>query len=217
MDAESDCWLSELRALGAQRDQAMGRLHELLLKVCFKESYRRGPSRRITGPELDDLAHQAANDAMVSVLAKLDLFRGESRFTTWVYKFGVLEVANKVSRHHANKLDIGLDAEEWDRLPGNFGDEPLAQAQHHDLIAAVRRGVDESLTENQRRCFVAAVVNGVPMDTLAAQTGKKLGAIYKAIFDARRQLRRYLTDNGYLDQTNHTAASGAQNAGEQQT
>lgn len=199
MDAETEHWLEDLRASGVRRDQAHARLHELLTKVCHKEAYRRGPSRRIAGPELDDLAHQAASDAMISILGKLDDFRGESRFTTWAYKFGILEVANKVTRHHANKADIALETEEWDRLPANFGEDPLAQTQHQDLIAAVRRAVEESLTDNQRQFFVAAVINGIPMDTLAERTGKKLGAIYKTVFDARRKLRGYLVDNGYLD------------------
>lgn len=199
MDAETERWLADLGAVSSQRDQAQARLHELLLKVCRKEAYRRGPSHRIAGPELDDLAHQSADDAMVSVLGKLDTFRGESRFTTWVYKFGVLEVANKVSRHQMNKHDVVFAAEEWDRLPANFGDDPLARTQHQELISAVRRAVDESLTDNQRQFFVAVVVNGVPMDRLAAQTGKKLGAIYKTVFDARRKLRGYLVENGYLD------------------
>lgn len=209
MDAETERWLEELRASGARRDQAHARLHDLLTKVCHKEAYRRGPSRRIAGPELDDLARQAASDAMISILGKLDDFRGESRFTTWAYKFGVLEVANKVTRHHANRADIALEAEEWDRLPANFGEDPLLHTQHQDLISAVRRAVDESLTDHQRHFFVAAVVNGIPMDTLAERSGKNLGAIYKTVFDARRKLRSYLVDNGYLDSEQQAGATTA--------
>ncbi len=199
VDAESDGWLSELRDIESRRTPALARLHGMLLRVCLKEAYRRASRVRLAGPELDDVAHQAADDALLAVLGKLETFRGESRFTTWVYRFGVIEVANKISRHPSNKPQVSLDAEEWDRLPANFGDDPLAKTQHADLIAAVRRAVEESLTERQRRFFIASVVNGIPTDVLAAETGTSLGAVYKIIFDARRKIRDHLTTNGYLE------------------
>ncbi|MFD5213315.1 RNA polymerase sigma factor [Microbacterium sp. NPDC058345] len=212
MDADSDAWLSELRDVGSRRDAALSRLHAMLLKVCMKEAYRRASLVRLGGPELDDVAHQAADDALLAVLSKLETFRGESRFTTWVYRFGVIEVANKVSRHPSNKPQVSLDAEEWDRLPANFGDDPLAMTQHADLIAAVRRAVDESLTDRQRRFFVASVVNGISTDVLAAETATSLGAIYKIIFDARRKIRDHLTAHGYLDAVPPGAREGRRTA-----
>jgi RNA polymerase sigma-70 factor (ECF subfamily) len=199
MDVDSATWLGGLRDVGPRRATALSRLHDVLLRVCLKEAYRRGPLKRITGPELDDIAHQATNDAMLSVLDKLETFRGESRFTTWVYRFGVIEVANKITRHPSNKPQVSLDAEEWDRLPANFDDDPLATTQRRDLIDAVRRAVDQSLTDRQRRFFVAAVVNGIPTDVLAAQTESSLGAIYKILFDARRKIRACLARGGYLN------------------
>jgi RNA polymerase sigma-70 factor, ECF subfamily len=212
MDADSNVWLSELRDVGSCRDAALARLHRMLLKVCLKEAYRRAPLVRLAGPELEDVAHQAADDAMLAVLSKLENFRGESRFTTWVYRFGVIEVANKVCRHPSNKPQVSLEAEEWDRLPANFGDDPLTTAQHADLIAAVRRAVDESLTERQRHFFVASVVNGIPTDVLAASTDTSLGAIYKIVFDARRKIRDHLTANGYLDEACQSARTGDRKA-----
>jgi RNA polymerase sigma-70 factor (ECF subfamily) len=212
MDADSTVWLRELRDVGSCRDAALSRLHGMLLKVCMKEAYRRATLVRLAGPELEDVAHQAADDAMLAVLSKLGNFRGESRFTTWVYRFGVIEVANKVSRHPSNKPQVSLDAEEWDRLPTNFGDDPLRKAQHADLIAAVRRAVDESLTERQRHFFVASVVNGIPTDVLAASTDTSLGAIYKIVFDARRKIREHLTANGYLDEARQSARTGDREA-----
>lgn len=212
MDTESGVWLEELRAPGAPRDVAMARLHTMLVKVCRKEAYRRAPLVRLAGPELDDIAHQSADDALLAVLNKLDTFRGESRFTTWVYRFGIIEVANKVSRHPSNKPQVSLDAEEWDRLPTNFGDDPLAKTQHAELLAAVRRAVDESLTERQRRFFVASVINGIPNDVLSSETGTSLGAIYKIVFDARRKIRDHLTANGYLDDVPQAAQTGERTA-----
>lgn len=199
MDMDASSWIAALDDVGTGRNEALACLHEMLLKVAIREAYRRGPMFRIRGAELDDLAHQAADDAMVAVLGKLDTFRGESRFTTWAYRFVVLEVSNKLGRHFWLKPSARLDAEGWERLPERFGSDPLVQTEHRELVAAVRHAMNETLTDHQRRFFVAIVVNGVSMDAMVSQSGLKRGAIYKAIFDARRKIRAHLTANGYLD------------------
>ncbi len=199
MDLDSSSWIAALDGAGITRTEALSTLHQMLLKVAVHEAHRRGPMFRLGGPELNDLAHQAADDAMVAVLRKLDTFRGESRFTTWAYRFVVLEVSNKLGRHFWLKPSVSLDAEEWERIPDRFGADPLAQAQHHDLIVAVQHAMRETLTDHQHRFFVAIVIDGIPMDAMVAQSGLKRGAIYKAVFDARRKIRAYLTANGYLD------------------
>ena len=199
MDMDSSSWLTALDDTGTKRCAALARLHEMLLRVAIHEAYRRGPAFRIGGPELDDLAHQAANDAMVSLLGKLDTFRGESRFTTWAYRFVVLEVSSKLGRHFWRRPSVSLDVEDWERLPARFAADPLAQAQQRELITAVQRAMNETLTDHQRHFFVAIVVNGVPIDAMASQSGSNRGAIYKTVFDARRKIRDYLTANGYLE------------------
>ena len=65
---------------------------------------------------------------------------------------------------------------------------------------AVRQAVDETLTEHQRRLFVAVALDEVPLDALAARLGTNRNAIYKAIFDARRKIRGFLVANGYLEE-----------------
>lgn len=199
MDMDSSLWLTALAHAGTKRDEALTRLHKMLLRVAFHETYRRGTAAVIDGPELEDLAHQAANDAMVSLLGKLDSFRGESRFTTWAYRFVALEVSNKLSRHFWRRPSVSLDAEDWEQIPAWLATDPLALTQQRELITAVQRAMNETLTDHQRRFFVAIVVNGVPLDAMVSQSGSNRGAIYKAIFDARRKIRTYLTDNGYLE------------------
>lgn len=199
MDKDSSSWVTALSGQSAECRAAQSRLHELLLKVGLKEAYRRGPAARIGGPELDDIAHQAADDAMVALLEKLPTFRGESRFTTWAYRFVVLEIASKFGRHFWRRPTVPMEAEDWDRLPERYGAaDPLDHAQHRDLIEAIQRAVD-TLTDHQRRLFVAVVVNEISIDVMSARSGSTPGAIYKTIFDARRKVRAYLTAHGYLD------------------
>src|SRR6266851_9038817 len=198
LDAESAEWLQTLAETCPQRDAALARLHEMLVRIARGEVARRGPRLRITGPELDDLAYQAAADALLAITGKIGQFRGESRFTTWAYKFVIFEVSAKIGRHFWRHPSVSLDAEDWDRLPGRFGFDPAQEAEWRDLLAALHRAVDEELTARQRRVFVAIVLNNVPLDTLVIEMVSNRNAIYKTLFDARRKLRTALVANGYL-------------------
>jgi RNA polymerase sigma-70 factor, ECF subfamily len=198
-DPESTAWVRALGGSGLAHDEAVTRLHELLLRVARGEVRRRRGQLAIAGPELDDLAHQAAADAVMGVVAKVDQFRGESRFTTWACKFAIFEVSTKVGRHFWQKLTVPMDAEDWDRLPDRFALDPGRVAESRDLIAALHRAVDHELTDYQRRIFVAIVLNGTPLDVLVIELGSSRNAIYKALFDARRKLRASLVTNGYLE------------------
>ena len=115
------------------------------------------------GPELDDLAHQAAADAVVAVLAKIGEFRGESRFTTWACKFVIFEVSGKIGRHLLAPSRGPAGGGDWDRLPDRFGLDPARESEWRDLVRALRRAVQEELTEHQRRVFTAIAVDGVPL------------------------------------------------------
>ncbi|WP_203963582.1 RNA polymerase sigma factor [Actinocatenispora thailandica] len=195
-DEQTLTWLAELQ--GTSRTAAQARLHALLLRAARAETGRRAGQLRLAGPELDDIAHQAADDALVSILRKLPEFRGDSRFTTWVYKFVVFEVAAKISRHFWARAAQPLESEQWERLPDRFGFSPEQAAQSADLLAAVRDAVSKELTSRQRDAFVAIVVDGMPLDSYVHQIGSNRNAVYKAVFDARRKIRAYLVTNGHL-------------------
>jgi RNA polymerase sigma-70 factor, ECF subfamily len=198
-DPDSRQWVRLLSGTGPQREAALARLHELLLRIARAELQRRNGQFRITGPELDDLAYQAAADALLAIDLKLGQFRGESRFTTWAYKFVIFEVSAKIGRHFWAHPAVPMDGEDWDRLPGRLGPDPAQEAERRELADAVRRAVDEQLTPRQRKVFVAIVLNGVPLDALVVELGSTRNAIYKTMFDARRKLRADLAANGYLD------------------
>ncbi|MFI6631637.1 sigma-70 family RNA polymerase sigma factor [Nonomuraea fuscirosea] len=199
LDPESAGWLRALRGSEPDRRAAVERLHALLLRIGRSEVRRRSARFGVTGPELDDLAHQAAADALLAIIDKVGDFRGESRFTTWAYKFVILEVSAKVSRHFWRNPRVPLETDDWERLPDRFGLDPAAESEWRDLVAALRRAVEEKLTERQRRIFVALVLTGVPPDALAAELGTNRNAIYKTMFDARRKLRAALAAAGLMD------------------
>ena len=201
LDDASAEWIRGLNGTGAVREAALARLHGLLVRVAVRELRRREAGTWVPGRELDDLAHQAAGDAMLAILGKLHSFRGESRFTTWAYRFVILEVSSKLGRHYWRQHPADhLEAEDWDRLPDRLGADPGELAGHAELVKAVRQAVDETLTDHQRRLFVAVVLNEVPLDALVARLGTNRNAVYKAIFDARRKIRGFLVANGYLEE-----------------
>jgi RNA polymerase sigma-70 factor, ECF subfamily len=156
LDAESREWVSALgRAGGRERDAAQVRLDALLLRIARNEVNRRSPSLGIAGPEPDDLAHQAAADAMMAITSKLATVRGESRFTTWAYRFVILEVSTKLGGHFWREHGVSVDARDWDPLPYRFGVHRAHEAEGRDLAAALRTAVENELTERQRQVFVA--------------------------------------------------------------
>ncbi|MGH2967139.1 MAG: RNA polymerase sigma factor [Solirubrobacterales bacterium] len=191
---ESRAWLSALRGQGADRERAIAELHGLLLRAARHElSRRRAALSYVRGEELDDVAMQAADDALMAVLAKLDDFRGESRFTTWAYKFAVLEAGVKLRRRAWQGREVLLEPDGWDRFADrtNSVHEELEQAE---LLGALRDAIEDTLTPHQRRVFSALALNEVPADVLAERLGTTRGALYKTLHDARRKLRRELAE-----------------------
>lgn len=199
LDADSAEWLRALGGTGPPRDAALARLHAMLVRIARRETARRAPRLGFSGPELDDLADQAAADALLAITGKLGQFRGDSRFTTWAYKFVIFEVSEKIGRHFWRHPAVSSRAEDWDRLPARLSLDPAREAEARDLLAALRRAVDEELTARQRQVFVSLVLHGVPLDALVIELASSRGAIYKTMFDARRKLRAALAANGYLD------------------
>ena len=182
--AEEQSTLS-VAALREGRDEAIAELHALMLRAARFELHRR---RRLPHAEAEDLAAQAANDALVALLGKLDTFRGQSRFTTWAYKFALLEAGVKARRRAWQDREVLLDEAAW---PAVSAGGPSAQQAIEDaeLLRAVRDAMRTSLTRHQREVFTALALNGVPIDVLAERLDTTRGALYKTLHDARAKLR----------------------------
>ena len=195
-DEESREWLRCLNAEGRVKDDAVARLHDLLLRAArFEVARRRRLLPHLRGNDLDDIAQQAADDALVSVLRRLDDYRGASRFTTWVYKFALLEAAVKLRKRAWQGRELPLEPESWELLSSG-APGPDATAEQGELVRAVQEAIDGVLTEHQRSVLVALALNGVPIDVLAERLETTRGALYKTLHDARQKLRRHLEESG---------------------
>ncbi|HKV73698.1 MAG TPA: sigma-70 family RNA polymerase sigma factor [Gemmatimonadales bacterium] len=190
----------DLLEAGSAREDGTARLHELLLRVARAEAGRRRgrlPDRVLE--EVEDLCVQAASDAAMNILRKLDEFRGTARFTTWACKFVIFEISTRLRRHAWRHQGTGSDDEVWDRLPDR-APSALHQLENQELAAALQRAVADRLTDHQRTIFQAAAVDEIPIDALAERFGSTRGAICKTLHDARRRLRQALAEAGYAEQ-----------------
>lgn len=194
LDAESVEWL---RLLATDATEGHRRLHGLLLRVARAEAVRRRSGIPERGrEEVDDLCVQAANDALMAILRKLPEYQGRARFTTWACKFAIFEVSTRLRRHSWRYRRTDGDEAVLAALPAG-SPSALARLEQSELLVRLGRLVEERLTEHQRRIFMAAAVEEVPIDVLADQLGSTRGAIYKTLHDARGKLRRALADHGF--------------------
>jgi RNA polymerase sigma-70 factor, ECF subfamily len=197
VDQDSRAWIDRLSATGAERDAALAELHALLLRAArFEVNRRRASTPQLRGGDYDDLAQQSADDALVAILRKLGDFRGESRFTTWAYKFALYEAAAKVRKRAWQGREIPLKAETWPLIVDDH--QPTAQqsVETTDTLAALRQAIEGDLSPHQREVLVAIALNGMPIDVLAERLNTTRGALYKTLHDARRKLRSALGARG---------------------
>jgi RNA polymerase sigma-70 factor (ECF subfamily) len=195
LDDESTAWLRDLRAGGTVHEEAVERLHALLLRAARFETTRRRASHPHLRGDLDDIAQDAADDALLAVMARLDDYRGWSRFTTWAYKFALYQASVKVRRRAWQGREIPVEDEAWSVLAG-AGSRPEDELEQSELLAAIRDGIQTALTPHQRSVLVALALNDVPIDVLAERLQTTRGALYKSLHDARRSLRRHLAAAG---------------------
>jgi RNA polymerase sigma-70 factor, ECF subfamily len=193
-------WVDALSGEGVERDDAVEDLHDLLLRAArFELGRRRAALSHVRGEEIDDLAMQAADDALVALLGKLHTYRGASRFTTWAYKFALLEAGVKVRRRAWQGREVVLEPESWPALA-----DPAPSVEQRgeaaELLRALKRAVGEQLTPHQRAVFTALALNDVPIDVLSERLDTTRGALYKTLHDARRKLRAELAAGGFLEE-----------------
>lgn len=196
-DDVSEAWVTGLLSSGRAHEECVTALHDVLLRVARHEVGRRAGSLRLHGPELEDIAQQATDDALMAIRSKVAGFRGDSRFTTWAFRFVMLEVSTKMGRHFWRDHRATLSDDGWERMPDLLTTSPDQSSVHREMFSALRRAIDHDLTELQRRVFVAIALNEVPMDAVARELGSNRNAVYKTLFDARRKLRASLSAAGY--------------------
>jgi RNA polymerase sigma-70 factor (ECF subfamily) len=196
--AENAAWIHGLSCRDGRGDQARRQLFDFLLRAARVEARWRSPYLVLSGSELDDLAHQAAADALITIVGKIETFRGDCRFTTWAYRFAALIVGSKIRRHPWHKRNQPFQADDWVDYPAWSGDQPEVDFEAHEMQSAIRRAVLRDLTPHQREVLIASIVDETSAEELATRLGSNRNAIYKVLFDARQKVRLALRAEGFV-------------------
>jgi RNA polymerase sigma-70 factor (ECF subfamily) len=195
LDRHSQIRLDHLHPTSPGYREALEDLYDLLLKAARFEISRRQASSPKLSDGAEDLARQAAADALRAVVDKLGEFRGQSRFTTWAYKFALLEAASAYRRHAWQGREVSLEPASWNPIA-----DGRARVEHDfevaERLAALRTAIQADLSRHQRQALVATTLNDVPIDVLAERFGSTRGTLYETIHDARRKLRTALAARG---------------------
>lgn len=190
LDAESRAWLARLHNPD-RRDHALAELHELLrCEARFHIRWRTSALAGFPTSDIGDLAVQAADDALLALLRKLDDFRGDSQFLTWARRFAQLEAPVSV-RRRLGRDQLARDPDSAPAIP-DLGPSPGERAEVRELLQTIGVLVTEQLTQRQRTVLIATAVVGTSTAALAADLQTTPGAIYKALYDARTKLRAQL-------------------------
>lgn len=197
-------WLHDLTASGEKQDAAITDLRNLLLRATlYFFNHNLGDFANLTRDKILQIAEDCAQDALIAVMGHLTDFRGDSKFTTWVYKFAI-NVALMTSRRESWKTKPLEELSSMDgrRLFDWIGDQsslltPDQSVLQEEISHILREVIEHDLTEKQRQVLILMVFNEVPMDEVVQRLGTNRNAIYKTLHDARRKLKSSLQARGF--------------------
>lgn len=198
MQRSNEEWIDDLTASGLRREEALADLRQIIRSgLPYSLSKYLSPS----DPQFDALAEEVVQDTLLRALDHLDTFEGRSKFTTWVHKIAVRVALTELRRKRWE--DVSLDEIiESSQAPDNLSlmraesDDPDQIAERQDLIAQVRRIINEELTDRQRKALIALGVHGMPVAEVARRMDLKRNALYKLMHDARVRLKARLALEG---------------------
>ncbi|MCL5611154.1 MAG: RNA polymerase sigma factor [Chloroflexi bacterium] len=198
----NESWLSDLRADGVVREEALTDLREIVAHgLPYALSRWLSPDSALFAPLVDEVTQET----LLRVLDQLDTFEGRSMFTTWVHKIAVRIALTELRRKRwqDSSLDEIVDNEELpvpariiaDRQPG-----PAETVEQADMMARVRRILEQELTPKQREALMLLSIQDVPLEEAAKRMKTNRNALYKLLHDARLRLKRRLTNEGLTAQ-----------------
>jgi RNA polymerase sigma-70 factor (ECF subfamily) len=205
IERSNEQWLSALRADGDEQANAIESLrHHVRQSILYYLSQERSDLRNLSYQELGRMADDLAQDATVRVMNNMDMFRGESKFTTWANRIAVRLAISDLRR--ARYKDFSLDniTAQGELMPTTTADDtlnstpvnPETSVERDDVLERINQALKDALTQRQYQAIQAVALQGVPMDVVAEQMGTNRNALYKLLHDARRKLRAHLEEQG---------------------
>jgi RNA polymerase sigma-70 factor (ECF subfamily) len=203
-------WLYDLNASGEAQEAAILDLRDLLLRATlFFFNRNLGDFGGIPRDELLQRAEDCAQEALIAVMNHLSDFRGDSKFTTWAYKFAI-NIALMTARREKwkgkslDELPFSTTSTLFDGARRDKSSElvPDRSAMQNEIREILRKVIESELTDKQRHVLIMMVFNEVPMDEVVQRLETNRNAIYKLLHDARRKLKSGLQARGFeVDET----------------
>lgn len=133
---------------------------------------------RVTGDPVD--AEDALQEALLDAWRRIGRFRGESAFSTWMYRI----VTNRCLGMLRRRRPVPVEEIE---APAPAQDSPERVAERGAGIAALRRALT-ALPDEQRVCFVLREMEDLSYAEISAITGTTEDAVRGRIHRARTRL-----------------------------
>jgi len=198
MDRDNSIWLADLTSMGQRRESALADLREIVRNGL---PYALSRWLRPSDPGFDSLIEEATQETLLRVLEKLDTFRGQSKFTTWVYKIAVRIALSDLRRHRWRDVSLDELVEKPESLSitglmSGKEPDPELTAEKSDLMERILKIIQQELTEKQSQAIIAITMHGIPLDELANKMNMERNALYKLLHDARIRLKNRLAEQG---------------------
>ena len=198
-------WLNDLSASGKVQEAAIADLRDLLLRAAlYFFSRNLSDFHGLNRDEITQRAEDCAQDALIAVLSHLSDFRGDSKFSTWAYKFAInmALMASRRERWKGVSLDELASSDTsnfFERVMQDKSDgvSPEQSAMQGEIRRILWELIERDLTERQRQVLFMMVFNDVPMDEVVRHLDTNRNAIYKMLHDARRKLKSGLQARGF--------------------
>jgi len=204
-------WIRALSGTGKQQEVAIGDLRQFLLQVALFTLYRYLKDiHALSHSERLALAEDCAQEALITVLDHLDEFKGDSKFSTWAYKFAVNISLARARREGWKQISLEMLSESKDSFDW-FTSKKISthqdvelQTLQAEITAILDEAIQHDLTDKQRMVFRLIVFEQVPMDGIVQRLGTNRNAVYKLLHDARKKLKQALQAHGFeLDEIFH--------------
>ncbi len=198
-------WLQALRGTGPEREAALADLRDYLLRAVYLYlSRHRSDLAHFDPQEIQQLSQDWTQEAVLSIINKLDTFRGDSQFTTWAYRVVINLAAGELRRRRWQSVSLealrdDTETAAIDVIEDLDAPDPEVTVQRRELWRIVNEIIQHDLTERQRMVLVDGIFNEVPVEELARRLGTNQNNVYKIYHDARRNLKKRLQDYGLTE------------------
>ena len=142
-------------------------------------------------------AEEAAQEAFLSAWQGLAFFRGDSSFSTWLYRLAsnaCVDLLRRESRHRT-AAGLSLDDEELNLDVPDPARSPQDEAERRELREKIERGL-ASLSPEHREVLVLREIHQLSYDEIAETLDLDVGTVKSRISRGRKQLRKILLKSG---------------------